>query len=256
MITTAILNGALGLVMTITYCFCITDINDALNSPTGYPFIQVFYTATGSKGGATALACIPIVLLVAACISILATASRQTFAFARDGGLPMAHVWRRVYRLGTELPLNAVLLSLSITIILAIINIGSTAAFNSVISLLVSSLFTAYFISISCILLKRLRGEPLPPSRWSLGRFAIPCNIIALLYITFAFIMSFFPIYKVVTAASMNWSVLVWGIIVIFATIAFIVQGRHVYKGPVVYVNKDFESEERELQEGNLGHAY
>jgi choline transport protein len=254
MITTAILNGVLGLIMTITYCFCVTDLNDALNSPTGYPFIQVFYSATGSKAGATAMACIPIVLLIAACISVLATASRQTFAFARDDGLPMGHIWRKVYRIGTELPLNAVLLSLSITVILAIINIGSTAAFNSIISLLVSSLFTAYFISISCILIKRLRGEPLPPSRWSMGRFAIPCNIIALLYITLALVVSFFPIYKQVTAMSMNWSVLVWGVIVIFATIVYVVSGRYVYKGPVVFVMKPEDMEDREPE--NMGQAY
>ena len=240
--------------MTITYAFCITDLDAALNSPTGYPFIQVFYSATGSKAATTAMTCIPIVLLIAAGISVLATASRQTFAFARDDGIPMGHVWRKVYRLGTELPLNAVLLSLSITVILAIINIGSTAAFNSIISLLVSSLFTAYFISISSILLKRLRGEPLPPSRWSLGRFAIPCNIIALMYITLAFVVSFFPIYKQVTAVSMNWSVLVWGVVIIFSTIVYIVSGRHVYKGPVVFVMKPEDMEDHEPQ--HMGQAY
>jgi choline transport protein len=254
MITTAVLNGVLGLVMTITYAFCITDLEAALSTPTGYPFIQVFYTATGSKGGATAMACIPLVLLVAAGISVLATASRQTFAFARDDGLPMGHIWRKVYRLGTELPLNAVLLSLSITVLLAIINIGSTAAFNSVISLLVSSLFTAYFISISCILVKRIRGEPLPPSRWSMGRLAIPCNIIALLYIALAFIISFFPIYKQVTAVSMNWAVLVWGVIFIFATIVYFISGRKVYKGPVVLVMKPEDMEEHEPD--HMGRAY
>ena len=256
MITTAVLNGCLGLVMTITYVFCITDLDDALNSPTGYPFIQVIYASTGSKAGTTVLACIPIVLLIAACISVLATASRQTFAFARDDGLPGAYLWRKVFRLGTEIPLNAVILSLFITVVLALINIGSTAAFNSIISLLVSSLFTAYFISISCILLKRIRGEPLPPSRWSMGRFAVPVNIIAILYIVFAFVMSFFPTAKQVTPVSMNWSVLVWGVFVIFSIIVYFVQGRYVYKGPVVYVNKDFESEERELQNTTMGQAY
>src|SRR5947207_9091530 len=104
MITTAILNGILGLVMTITYCFCVTDLNDALSSPTGYPFIQVFYTATGSKAGATAMTCIIIVLLVAACISVLATASRQTFAFCLDDVLPIVNNWRKVNFRCTELP--------------------------------------------------------------------------------------------------------------------------------------------------------
>jgi choline transport protein len=241
MIATAVLNAVLGFAMIIAYCFCITDLDAALSSSTGYPFIEVFYTATGSKGGATAMACIPLVLLIAACVSILATASRQTFAFARDDGLPMSQTIRKVSNLGTEIPLNAVLVSLSITILLAVINIGSTAAFNSVISLLVGSLYTGYFISISCILIKRIRGEPLPPSRWSMGKFAIPMNVLALLYITFALIMSFFPITKVVTPASMNWSVLVWGVVLIFALIVYFINGKHIYKGPVVYVNKEWD---------------
>ncbi|QDS73034.1 hypothetical protein FKW77_009325 [Venturia effusa] len=239
MIATAMLNGILGLVMVITYCFCITDLESVLASPTGYPFITVFYNATGSKGATTAMTMILVVLILAAGVSLLATASRQAFAFARDEGLPWPRVWSKVVKVGTEIPLNAVLLSLGITVCLALINIGSTAAFNSVVSLLVSSLFTGYFISIGCILLKRLRGEPLPPSRFSLGKFAIPLNVVSLLYITFALIMSFFPTAKAVTAQSMNWSVLVWGAIVGFSTMLYYYHGKRVYKGPVVYVNKE-----------------
>lgn len=241
MIATAILNGVLGFVMTITYCFCITDLETVLASPTGYPFIQVFYDATGSRGGTTAMTLILIVLLEAAGVSILATASRQTFAFARDEGLPKSHIWRKVVKVGTEIPLNAILLSLGITVILALINIGSTAAFNSVVSLLVSSLFTGYFISISCIFLKRVRGQPMPPSRWGMGKFAMPINLIALTYLLFAFVMSFFPTSRDVTPATMNWSILVWGVVVLFATISYFLHGRKNYKGPVVYVNKELE---------------
>ncbi|KAE9961348.1 hypothetical protein EG327_004581, partial [Venturia inaequalis] len=204
MIATAVLNGTLGLIMVITYCFCITDLETTLASPTGYPFITVFYNATGSKGATTAMTLIIIILILSAGVSLLATASRQAFAFARDEGLPWPRVWSKVVKVGTEIPLNAILLSLGITVALALINIGSTAAFNSVVGLSISSLFTGYFISIGCILRKRLLGEPLPPSRFSLGRFAIPLNVISLLYITFVVIMSFFPTVKAIDAVSMN----------------------------------------------------
>ncbi|KAF2400463.1 amino acid transporter [Trichodelitschia bisporula] len=248
MIATAALNGTLGFVMVITYSFTILDVDEALSSPTGllgFPFIHIFWKATGSKGGTTAMVVIIVALLTSAAISILATASRQSFAFARDDGLPFPHVWRKVVRVGTELPLNSVLLSLTVTIGLSLVNIGSTAAFNSIISLLVSSLFTGYFVSIGAILLKRIRGEPLPPSRWSMGRLAIPINILALLFIVLSLVISFFPLARGPTAQSMNWSLLVWGVIMIAATISYFVSGRHVYKGPVVYVNKDFETASR-----------
>lgn len=91
------LNGALGFIMLVTYCFCLgNDVGELLGTKTGYPFIQVFYNVTGSAGGATAMSSILIVMTVCSCISNVATASRQLFAFARDGGMPfspfLAHV--------------------------------------------------------------------------------------------------------------------------------------------------------------------
>ena len=35
--------------------FCLGNEQDALNSPTGYPFIEVFLNATGSNAGANAM---------------------------------------------------------------------------------------------------------------------------------------------------------------------------------------------------------
>lgn len=90
MMVTVVLNGVLGFVMLVTFCFCITDVQTALNTPTGYPFIAVFHNATNSNAGTTGMTCILIVLTVCGCISNVATASRQLFAFARDNGLPFS----------------------------------------------------------------------------------------------------------------------------------------------------------------------
>jgi amino acid transporter len=137
------------------------------------------------------------------------------------------------------------LLSLSVTVLLSLINVGSTDAFNSIVSLFISSLFSSYFLSIGCVLLKRLRGQGLPPSRWNLGRLAIPLNIVALLYIAFAFIMSFFPLTKEVKPDTMNWSVAVWTCTIVIATLSYYAHGKKHYKGPVVYVNDEFEMPSR-----------
>lgn len=76
-----------------------------LSTPTGYPFIQVFYNATGSKGGATAMTCILIVSSVAGGMTNMAAASRQLFAFARDKGLPF-HTWFARVDTRWEIPVN------------------------------------------------------------------------------------------------------------------------------------------------------
>lgn len=85
------LNGALGFTMLVTYCFCLgDDVPGILESKTGYPFIQVFYNVTKSAGGASVMTSILIVMTVCSCISNVATASRQLWSFARDGGMPFS----------------------------------------------------------------------------------------------------------------------------------------------------------------------
>jgi len=79
---------ASGLVMLITFCFCFTP--DALESATGFAFIAVYQTTTGSTQGALALTAILIILTFFSATNFMASASRQTYAFARDGGLPFS----------------------------------------------------------------------------------------------------------------------------------------------------------------------
>jgi amino acid transporter len=45
------INGSLGFVMIITFCFTLGSVFDILNTPTGYPFIQVFFNVTNSYAG-------------------------------------------------------------------------------------------------------------------------------------------------------------------------------------------------------------
>ena len=76
-------------------------------------------------------------------------------------------------------------MTLLFVVLLSLINIGSTVAFMQVISLAVAAMLTSYLISISCVTLKRLRGEPLLPSKFNLGKFGLAINIIAVLFLFF-----------------------------------------------------------------------
>ena len=98
MIATAILNGVLGFAALIAILFCAGNVANAEMSPTGYPFIEIFYQATNSAGGATAMVCVILALIFFAMISLIATASRMTWAFARDNGLPGSTWLSKVYQ--------------------------------------------------------------------------------------------------------------------------------------------------------------
>ena len=84
MFFTIFLNGALGFAMMVSILFCIGNVDNALSTPTGYPFIEMFRNATQSDAGATAMTSILIALIIFATFGYVASASRQMWAFARS----------------------------------------------------------------------------------------------------------------------------------------------------------------------------
>lgn len=138
-----------------------------------------------------------------------------------------------------HIPLRAVLVSMSITYIVSMINIGSTAALNAIVSLCVVSLLTSYYITIACLVWRRLKGEPLPARRWSLGRYGLTINIISLLFLTPIYFFAFWPLSTPVVAESMNWAVVMYGGVVIWSLVYYMIWGKHSYVGPVMVVKRD-----------------
>ena len=82
------INGALGFAVLLVTLFSLNNVEKALQTPTNYPYMQVFLDSTGSVAGATTMACIITVMAFSANIGILATASRMCWSFCRDRGLP------------------------------------------------------------------------------------------------------------------------------------------------------------------------
>jgi amino acid transporter len=140
---------------------------------------------------------------------------------------------------GWNIPLNAVLLTFTITTLLSLINIGSTVAFNAIGSLAISAILATYIISFTLLILRRLRGGPLPARRWSLGSSGIFINIGAVLYLLVVWVFIFFPTQTPVTPSTMNWNVVIFGGTMVFAVIYFAVVGRKTYTPPVELVKRN-----------------
>jgi len=237
MIWATAMNSGLGFIMLITFCFCLGDVESVLKTATGQPHIQILYNTTQSTVGATVLASITVTIAIFGCVNNVAGGSRQLFAFARDHGVPMGAFISHV-RPGWDIPLNSIAITFSVTILLSMINIGSTTAFNSIASLGTCALLSSYMISIYCIFLKRWRKEPLLPSRFSLGPAGIWINGISIFYLGIAFLFAFFPVAPHSPPEAMNWNILIYGIVVIFSLVYFFAKGRKTYVGPVEYINR------------------
>ena len=85
------INGFLALAFIITVLFTLGDLETALQTPTGYPIIEVFYQATKAKGAATLLMSLTIFNGIVSTFNGLASTTRLTWVFAKDHGLPFSH---------------------------------------------------------------------------------------------------------------------------------------------------------------------
>ncbi|KAF2729568.1 GABA permease [Polyplosphaeria fusca] len=237
MLCTILVNGAMGLIMLITFCYTVGDLDAAINSPTGYPIIEVFYQATGSKASATGLMVLLIVLNVVNNLTNMAGASRQLFAFARDRGVPF-HPWVSKVKPTYDVPINAIIVCAFCACIFHCINIGSSIAFNIIMSAGSVALVTSYLISISCITLRRLRNLPLLESKFSIGRVGLAVNLLSLAFLILVMVFAFFPPVPDPPAISMNWAIAIYAGVLGIAGLYYIFQARREYDGPVEYVRK------------------
>lgn len=88
-VTSFFVNGFMGLIVLISFLFCIPDVVEALGDPTGYPFLYVLRTSM-STGAVNGITVVVLLLILASNIDFNASASRQAFALARDNGLPFS----------------------------------------------------------------------------------------------------------------------------------------------------------------------
>ena len=233
-----LLNVVLVFVVIVTLCFTIGDAASLLETPTGYPFIQLFYNTTHSYFGTNFMTAIIIIMLWACTVSEIAAASRQIWSFARDKGLPFH---RRLFVVSPDwnIPLPAVAVSLSISVLLSLINLGSTVALNAITSLGAVAVLMSYYLTIGCMVYRRFCGPPLPARRWSLGKWGKTINILALMLLTPLIFFLTWPLVTPVTAATMNWSSVMLAAVWFLAAIYYWFKGRHEYEGPVIVVKRE-----------------
>lgn len=84
-----LVSGIMGWLLTISLCFCVTNLEDILTTPTGVPAAQIFLNAGGKTGGTIMVGLIVLVQFFTGCSSMLAN-TRMAYAFARDDALPFS----------------------------------------------------------------------------------------------------------------------------------------------------------------------
>ncbi|ODA83473.1 hypothetical protein RJ55_01987 [Drechmeria coniospora] len=238
MIVCVAIGTVTGVIFLIVLLFVSGNIEEVIDSTAG-PLLQILIHATRSNVGAICLLMLPLVCLLFATLSVMTTSSRMIFAFARDGGLPASRFLARIHpRLG--LPLNALILTSVVTVLFGLIFIGSTSAFNAIISASVVALDLSYAmpIAVNC-----LRGRAALPERsWVLpGWLGWTADTISLVYISLTTVLFLFPPVLPVTGTNMNYCIVAFALIIAISIAQWIVDGKKNFSGPRINVIREPE---------------
>lgn len=177
MIGTVLLNTIAGLLFLIPVVAVLPDMHILIEQASSQPVPVIVLSAVGDPIG-TFFLLFPLIVLALFCgIACTTAASRCTWAFARDGGIPGAKLLGLVDR-NLKVPLNAMMLSMVTQIVLGCIYFGSETAFNAFSSAGVIFLTVSYAIPIAASLFGGRKD--IKKGKFSLGKLGVFCNIVSL----------------------------------------------------------------------------
>jgi choline transport protein len=233
MIFSVVVNATMQFLYMITVLFCIGDVDRVFASP--LPIIEVYYQATGSRAATNLFVFMFIFIIFISFFNVFASVSRLLWAFSRDDGLPFSRIFARVHP-KLKMPVNALCVVATCLFLLALINIGSSTAFNAFISLPALALYVSYFFPICFLFWRRLSTNhptPIPWGPFRLGRAGLPVNVGAMAYIIFTVIWMPFPATLPVDGISMNYAGPILGAVIIAAALDWCIDGRKRFRVPV-----------------------
>lgn len=184
MVATIFINTFAGLLFLVPLMFVMPAGEIEAIIASGQPVPYIIKSAVGSPGGAIGLL-IPLMVLALICgIGCTTAASRCVWAFARDGAIPGSKWWVTVNK-KLDVPLNAMMLSMVVQVVLGLINFGSAVAFNAFSGVGVICLTASYATPIAINMLTRRRHVSDAPFR--LGKFGYFANFVAVgMFFTFS----------------------------------------------------------------------
>ncbi|KAH6648513.1 putative GABA transporter [Truncatella angustata] len=219
----SVLSGALtGFLFMIVCLASIQSLDDILDPVTGLPFMDLLSSTLGVNGGCVLLSFF-IFNGIGQGVSIVTSASRLTWSFARDGGLPWSsylsvinHTWkvpvRAIVAQGIIIGLVGVLYTFASTVLEAILSVSTIA------------LTISYAMPIIALLIKG--RDELPAGPFRLGSLGSTINWIAVIYCAITSVFFFFPGSPDPAPVDMNYAIAVFGVMLCVSLAFWLYRGR------------------------------
>jgi urea carboxylase system permease len=196
----------------------VSSLNGEKLSTDGLQYIVL--DVLGSTAGKAMLWCVLIAVTVCA-LAVHTAAIRLAFAMARDNNLPASSLLARVSPRFRTPVLPAVIIGV-LALAILVVNIRQPQIFTVVTSIGIIMIYLAYLGVTAPMLVARLRNrwQPAGDGKFSLGRWGLPVNIVAVLWGLGMTVNLIWPRAAVYNAtAPFHWY-LQWGAVLFVAVIA------------------------------------
>ncbi|CAH6723845.1 polyamine transporter Tpo5p [[Candida] jaroonii] len=167
-------------------------------------------------------------------IGSITAASRTTYAFARDGGLPYKEKWTTVDAVEEDtVPKNAIFLSMGVAAILPCIAIISESAFNSFMGACVITLTLSNGVPIVALMLNKRRK--IKGGAFRLRKLGWFINLLSCFWMVLSTLsLSLPPVVKNLHFYNMNYASVVTLGFLLFASLCYKWYGQKNFEGPKI----------------------
>lgn len=179
-----LISGLGGGLMILAALMAAPSLTDGRLAAEGLPYVLT--AVLGTFWGKVLLVDVAIAVVVCT-LAIQTAGSRLVYSMARDGQLPASRRLSAVHPTrGTPVWPSIVVGALAVVVLA--INVGNAALFTTLTSVCIVMIYLAYLLVTVPLLLNRLRGDwgrtgvAMPDGLFSLGRWGVPVNILAVLY--------------------------------------------------------------------------
>ncbi|CAM1511870.1 Fc.00g093830.m01.CDS01 [Cosmosporella sp. VM-42] len=220
-----VMGAVTGFIFMIICLFSIQSLDNVLDPSTGLPFMDLVKDTIGLKPGAVLLALF-IFNGMGQAVSILTTASRLTWGFARDGGIPWSKYFSQVNEIW-KVPARALWLQGGIIALVGVLYTFADTVLEAILSVSTIALTISYGMPILTLLL--VGRDKLPPGQFGLGRLGPVINWISVIYCAITTVFFFFPGEPNPSGADMNYAIAVFGVMMVVTLSFWIIKGRKTY---------------------------
>ncbi|KAH8112918.1 amino acid transporter [Phellopilus nigrolimitatus] len=235
-VTSIIGSWLVGLAYMLALLYSVQSIPAIESTSLALPISQLFVDAVGTR---LALLCLVVVGLAQgmAAATAFTASSRLLYALARDGAVPKCVRGQFMKLNNGQAPYVGVWVSVVLGCVISCAYIGSTVAFNAILSSAAVSVMLSYLQPI--IIRVFWPSSMTERGPFHLGAWSWSINCASFLFTVLVCILFILPTAHPTNAQNMNYAVVAIGALLVLTVLAWVVWGRMHFHGPVRTIDAD-----------------